>query len=89
MEDAINREFDKFERIVEKYYLKEKEDKALECVEWARGYATDFPQQRDIDEATRLAKKIGKYISDQGKTYYEAARDRLVKKLLQIPLEIN
>ena len=87
MEEVIEREFDKFDRIVEKYILKGKEDKVIECIEWARGYATDFPQQADIDEAIRLVKKIGKYVSMQGKTRYEQVRDRLVKKLLQIPLE--
>jgi hypothetical protein len=89
MEETINREFDKFDRIVDKYILKGKEDKAGECIEWARGYATDFPGQADINEAIRLVKKVGTYISKKGKLHYEQARDRIVKKLLEIPLEEN
>ncbi len=89
MEDAIEREFDKFQRIVEKFYLKAKEDTAIGCVEWARGYATDYPGQADINEAIRLVKKVGKYVSKKGKLQYEQARDRIIKKLLEIPLEEN
>jgi hypothetical protein len=87
MEKAIEREFDKLLTVVDKYCLKGKEDTAIGCVEWARGYATDYPGQSDINEAIRLVKKVGKYVLKKGKPDFKQARDRIIKKLLEIPLE--
>jgi hypothetical protein len=51
MPTALDREFRKLERIVGKYCREGKEENVVECVEWARNYAEDFPQQADIEEA--------------------------------------
>ena len=48
MASALDRELNKLESIVEQYCIEGKEDDAYECVEWARGYADDFPQEADI-----------------------------------------
>jgi hypothetical protein len=81
MASALDKDFNKLNRIVEKYCIEGKEDDALECVEWARGYADDFPQEADIAEAMRLLKKAGRYITDEGKTQYEQVREAVEKRL--------
>jgi hypothetical protein len=81
MASALDRELNKLDRIVEKYCIEGKEDDALECIEWARGYADDFPQEEDIAEAIRLVKKVGRYIIEEGKPQYEETREAVEKRL--------
>jgi hypothetical protein len=87
MARVIDREFTKVEKVVEKYCLKDKEDKVIECVEGARCYAYDFPEKADIDEAIRLVKKAGRYISGDGKAEYEQVSAGVIKQLNNVPLE--
>jgi hypothetical protein len=61
MASALDRQLNKLESIVEKFCIAGKEDDAIECVEWARGYADDFPQEADIQEAIEQVKQVGKY----------------------------
>jgi hypothetical protein len=78
---SLDTELNKLNRIVEKYCIKGKEDDALECVEWARGYADDFPQEEDRAEAVRLVRKAGRYITDEGKAQYEEAAEAVIQRL--------
>ena len=87
MASALDRELNKLERIVDKYCIEGKEDDAYECVEFARGYAEDFPQEADIEEAIRLIKKVEKYIVKEGIVEYEQVRDRVIKQLKSVRLE--
>jgi hypothetical protein len=78
---SLDTELNKLTRIVEKYCIKGKEDDALEGVEWARGYADDFPQEEDRAEAVRLVRKAGRYITDEGKAQYEEAAEAVIQRL--------
>lgn len=84
---ALDRELNKLDRIVDTYCIEGKEDDAYECVEFARGYAEDFPQKDDIGEAIRLIKKVEKYIVKEGVAEYEQVRDRVIKQLKNVRLE--
>jgi hypothetical protein len=81
MVTVLDREFNKLARIVEKYCIAGKEDKVIECVEWARNYVEDLPENADIEEAISLLKKAERYLSDEGKPLYAAVRERVVKRL--------
>jgi len=81
MASALDRELNKLESIVEQYCIEGKEDDAYECVEWARGYADDFPQADDIQEAIKEVRKVGSYITADGKPQYEIVREALEKEL--------
>ena len=81
MASALDRQLNKLESIVEKYCIAGKEDDAIECIEWARGYADDFPQEADIQEAIEQVKHVGKYITAEGKPQYEKVREALEKEL--------
>jgi hypothetical protein len=81
MASALDRQLNKLESIVEKFCIAGKEDDAIECVEWARGYADDFPQEADIQEAIEQVKQVGKYLTAEGKPQYEKVREALEKEL--------
>jgi hypothetical protein len=81
MANALDRQLNKLESIVEKFCIEGKEDDAIECVEWARGYADDFPQEADIQEAIKEVRKVGGYITAEGKPQYEKVREALEKEL--------
>ena len=81
MASALDRQLQKLENIVEQFCIAGKEDDAIECVEWARGYADDFPQEDDIQEAIEQVKRVGSYITADGKPQYEKVREALEKEL--------
>ena len=81
MASELDRQLNKLESIVEKFCIAGKEDDAIECVEWARGYADDFPQEADIQEAIEQVKQVGKYLTAEGKPQYEKVREALEKEL--------
>jgi len=81
MASALDRQLHKLETLVEKFCIKGKEDDAIEYVEWARGYADDFPQADDIQEAIKQVNQVGRYISADGKPQYEKVREALEKEL--------
>jgi tRNA A-37 threonylcarbamoyl transferase component Bud32 len=81
MASTLDNDFNKLNRIVEKYCINGKEEDAIECIEWARGYADDFPQDEDIREAMRLVKKAGRYITEEGKPQYEQVQEKVEKRL--------
>ena len=81
MASALDRQLNKLESIVEKFCIEGKEEDAIECVEWARGYADDFPQDEDIQEAIKEVRQVGKYITAEGKPQYEKVREALEKEL--------
>lgn len=81
MASALDREFNKLEKIVDKYCIEAKADDAYECIEWARGYAEDFPEKADIDEAIRWVTKAEEYIREEGRPQYVELRESVVKRL--------
>lgn len=84
MASALDRELNKLERIIDKYCIEGKEETAYECIEWARGYAEDFPQEADIEEAIRLVKKAEGYIREEGRPQYEEVRESVAKRLKNV-----
>ncbi len=84
MASALEKEFVKLERIVEKYCREDKREKASELITWAFLYAEDVPEKADIDRAIALVKRAEKYIMQEGKSQYEEARERVVTKLLAL-----
>jgi hypothetical protein len=84
MASVLDRQLQKLERIIEQFCIAGKEEDAYECVEWARGYADDFPQEADIQEAIEQVKHVGGYITADGKPQYEKVREAIEKELRNV-----